>query len=264
MFAIHYLCASLGMPYDIQIENNIFIPTISVSVKSVPAKQENPEEQKQEIKQKPEFPLGQHENSRRFAGTKVQLNSPSISPDYKFIAKVEYTENGGKDVYLSWHDFMNRKIGPYKMRNEDSFVIVGLKDNDAGATAVYGRTSYPMQYATQEIQVTLPKATTQITEKHTTQSTHEYLKTLCRHLRREGIGFKPALKDVTNESTIGLIFDRYYVEFSDKHYELGSAKSGIIGKYKPSNLASLISKIAKIETNFNVESIVKNGSKRFD
>lgn len=230
MLSIHYLCATLEIPYTESLYSEILCkPT-------------------QDARRQTTYPLGKHSNPTRFRGSKVQLYSPTVSPDYPFVARVEGTENNGESVWLSWTDFVGKRTGPYMMRPEDKIIIIGLKDSERAERKP-------------EVAPVRRPATQHKTELRTDGS---YLKTLCKLLKREGIGFKPDLRVIDDSVTVELVFGKYYVEFANGLFELGSQARGVLNTFRPTieGIGTLIKRIEKIETNFNVVSIVKNGRGR--
>ena len=179
--------------------------------------------------------LGEHEEPRRFRGTKVYVRSDSISPDYPIDATIHHTERGGLDVCVTWSDLYGRIHGPYLLKPEDKIEIISVRD--AKSLAVRP-TPEPVVKQIQEARTRPNKSST---EK------------LVSFLRKNDIGCK-----VTGDR-ISVIMGMYYIDSVDDQFELGSVKRGVVASFPQSKegASRLLKKILKIENSINYEKMLE-------
>lgn len=227
---IHYLCAIVGLSYD---QNK----PLSINVDEI-------KQQAKIERQRVEFPFGKHSNPIRFKGTKVELFAPSITVDYAFPAMVSKTDDNGATVWLSWMNYAGKKIGPYKMHEDDDIKVISLNDNERRVNLDTVQISRGTVH------------TRQI--KHSDESTHishiTPLDRLSKYLRRAGISH------VLKNDRITFLYEYYYIEFDESvsKFELSSERSGVL-VVVPNNklgIEALVKRIEKIERNFNAEKLL--------
>lgn len=180
--------------------------------------------------------LEAHSDQSRFKGTKVYLESDEVSPDYKIVARIDHTENGGKEIYLTWTDINGVKSGLYLLKPEDRISIIGIKD----AHSLNVRPT-----ATEAI-----KAIKSIKiEREAVREKKPPLEKIVSALRNEGI------EHYSVGNTIVFGAKKYYIEHVEGLFEIGNFRRGILCKFKDNSdgVKQLIKKVKKIDSSIDFE-----------
>ena len=185
----------------------------------------------------PAMILEAHSDQSRFKGTKVYLESPTVSPDYKIVARIDHTENGGNEIYLTWTDVNGVKSGLYRLKPEDRISIIGIKD----AHSLNVKPTAPEVIKAIKIDRSTVKEIS--TEKKPT------LLKIVSILRNEGIEHHSV------GSTIVFGAKKYYIEYVEGLFEIGNFKRGILRTFKDNSdgVRLLIKKVKNIDSSIDFE-----------
>ena len=177
--------------------------------------------------------LVEHEEPKRFKGTKVYVRSQRISPDYPIDATIHHTDRGGLDVWITWADINGRVHGPYLLQPEDKVEVISLRDAKALSTI-----PTPVE-AVKRIQ--------EVRERKLPADK------LVGFLRKNDVGCKMI------GDRISIIMGRYYIDCVGDKFELGDERRGVISSYPQSKEGAqkLLKKIAKIENSFDYERLLE-------
>jgi hypothetical protein len=185
--------------------------------------------------------LEEHTDQSRFKGTKVYLESPSVSPDYKIVAKIDHTENGGSDIYLTWTDINGVKSGIYKLKPEDKVSIIGVKD----AHSLNVKPSPP------NVVRAIQLANHEKEDRPDSRSEKKPpIQRIADLLRTEGI-------EHSQVSAKRIVFGakKYYIEYVGGEFEIGHYRRGVISTFRSnsSEVKRLIRKVRKIDESIDFE-----------
>ena len=182
--------------------------------------------------------LAEHADARRFRGTKVWLVSPTVSPDYPIVASIDHTEDNGKTVFVSWCNYSGKKEGPYRLRNDDTVKVIGIKD------AEVLRVAPAPASIIREIQY-IANIRDESAKRERSESAEVRLSNF---LKKNNISNKVI------DDRVYMIAGKYYVECSDK-FELSGVNKGVFAIFKrdKDGVKKLIKRIKTIENNFDFE-----------
>lgn len=192
----------------------------------------------QEIEQKQVGILGEHDEPRRFRGTKVYVKSKSISPDYMIDANIHHTDRGGLDVWITWGDINGRVHGPYLLQPDDEIKVISIRDAKAlAATPAPAPVVRQIQQAREQRE----------------KKSKNPLEKLSGFLRKNDIGNKLL------DDRISLIMGKYYIECVEDKFELSDVRRGLIGSYEESKegASRLLKKLKKLESKVDYEKILE-------